>query len=97
MEASCNLSPHSPHSVVGGKNLFSCKEDCTETGVEQVPETGGKKEKEGKGFIDLVQQLVIVPAKYGEFNVKVVLSHPTIVSRHVEGKATGTAEILQQR
>ena len=41
----------------------------------------------GKGFVDIVQNFVNVAAKYGKFDVKDVLPHPTTVSRHVEGRA----------
>jgi len=41
----------------------------------------------GKGFVDISQHFVDVATKYGKFDVKDVLPHPTTVSRHVEGRA----------
>lgn len=41
----------------------------------------------GRGFVDILQHFVNVAAKYGKFDVKDVLPHPTTVSRHVEGRA----------
>ncbi|KAI2646914.1 Transposable element Hobo transposase [Labeo rohita] len=40
----------------------------------------------GKGFVDISQHFVDVAAKYGKFDVKHVLPHPTTVSRHVKGR-----------